>query len=143
MSVRVDTTRFGSLEIEDDRVLMFPKGLIGFPDRTRYCLLQPEEGAVLFFLQSIDEPALMFVVTDPALFAPDYSVSIRKEQMAELGLYGLEDAYVFVIVNKVDQTLTGNLQGPLVINARTRDGMQLLCPEWPTRYALVTVEGGR
>ncbi|GIK18504.1 MAG: flagellar assembly protein FliW [Leptolyngbya sp. PLA2] len=139
--MEVRTTRFGVIEIAEDRVITFPRGLLGFPEHTRYCLLEPGEDACFFWLQSLDDPELAFVVTDPSLFVPDYSVPIRPEQMAELGLSRLEDSQVFVIVNKVDQTLTGNLQGPLVINTLTRAGEQLVLAEkrWTTRHALMKV----
>lgn len=137
----VRTTRFGVIQIAEDRAITFPKGLLGFPAQTRYCLLEPGEDACFFWLQSIDEPSLAFVVTDPSLFIPDYSVPIRPEQMGDLNLARLEDAQVFVIVNKVDQQLTGNLQGPLVINTITRQGEQMVLAEkrWTTRHPLVKV----
>ncbi|MBX3364371.1 MAG: flagellar assembly protein FliW [Phycisphaeraceae bacterium] len=137
----VRTTRFGVIEIAEDRVITFPKGLLGFPDRKRFCLLEPGEDACFFWLQSLDEPSLAFVVTDPALFVRDYSVPIRPEQMGELGLARLDDAQVFVIVNKVSDHLTGNLQGPVVINTLARVGEQLVLAEkrWTTRHPLVRV----
>lgn len=139
--MEVRTTRFGVIDIAEDRVITFPKGLLGFPKQTRYCLLEPGDDACFFWLQSLDEPSLAFVVTDPALFVQDYSVPIRPEQMEDLGLGKLEDAQVFVIVNKVDDTLTGNLQGPLVVNTLTREGEQLVLAEkrWTTRHELVRV----
>lgn len=137
----VRTTRFGTVQIADDRVITFPRGLLGFPRATRYCLLEPGDDAAFFWLQSIDEPSLAFVVTDPSLFLGEYSVPIRPEQASELALDTLEDAQVFVIVNKVDQQLTGNLQGPLVVNTKTRVGEQLVLAEkrWTTRHPLVRV----
>jgi flagellar assembly factor FliW len=68
-------------------------------------------------------------------------VQIRPEQMASLALKDLADAQVFVIVNKVDQTLTGNLQGPLVVNTLTRQGEQMVLAEkkWTTRHPLLKV----
>ncbi|HYE63047.1 MAG TPA: flagellar assembly protein FliW [Phycisphaerales bacterium] len=139
--MEVRTTRFGVVSIAEDRVIHFPKGLLGFTNQTRFCLLEPGEDACFFWLQSIDEPSLAFVITDPSLFVPEYSVPIRPEQMTELKLNKLEDAQVFVIVNKVDTTLTGNLQGPLVINTLTRTGEQMVLAErrWTTRHPLVKV----
>lgn len=138
----VRTTRFGTVRIADDRVVTFPRGLLGFPRATRYCLLEPGDDAAFFWLQSIDEPSLAFVVTDPSLFLGEYSVPIRPEQASDLALDTLEDAQVFVIVNKVDQQLTGNLQGPLVVNTKTRVGEQLVLAEkrWTTRHPLVRVD---
>lgn len=142
--MEVRTTRFGVIDIAEDRVITFPKGLLGFPRATRYCLLEPGEDACFFWLQSLDEPSLAFVVTDPSLFVADYSVPLRPEQMSELSLDKLEDAQVFVIVNKVEQQLTGNLQGPLVINTITRAGEQFVLAEkrWTTRHPLVRVGAG-
>jgi len=139
--MEVQTTRFGTIDIADDRVITFPKGLLGFPKRTRFCLLQPADDAVFFWLQSLDDPDLAFVVTDPALFEPEYSTPIRPEQMEELSLATLDDAQVFVIVNKVDQALTGNFQGPLVVNTVDRVGEQLVLADkrWTTRHHLMTL----
>jgi flagellar assembly factor FliW len=137
----VQTTRFGVISIAEDRVITFARGLLGFPDARRFCLLEPGDDACFFWLQSVDEPSLAFVVTDPVLFVPDYSVPIRPEQMGDLALEKLQDAQVFVIVNKVDNRLTGNLQGPLVINTLTRSGEQMVLAEkrWTTRHPLMNV----
>lgn len=137
----VRTTRFGTVSIAEDRVITIPQGLLGFPAAKRFCLLEPGDDACFFWLQSLEEPSLAFVVTDPSLFVPEYSVPIRPEQVSGLGLDSLEDAQVFVIVNKVEHQLTGNLQGPLVINTRTRVGEQLVLAEkrWTTRHPLVRV----
>jgi flagellar assembly factor FliW len=142
--MQVQTTRFGVLQIPNDRVLEFPKGLLGFSQFTRYCLLEPGDDACFFWLQCVDEPSLAFVVTDPTLFVPEYAVPIRPEQMVELKLGKLDEAQVFVIVNKVDQTLTGNLQGPLVVNTVTHSGEQMVLAEkrWTTRHPLVQVAAG-
>jgi flagellar assembly factor FliW len=135
----VRTTRFGDVEIAEDRVITFPKGLLGFSGSKKYCLLEPGDDACFFWLQSVDDPSLAFVVADPSQFIADYSVPIRPEQMAELGMEKLDDAQVFVIVNKVDQALTGNLQGPLVINTMNRTAEQFVLAErrWTTRHTLV------
>lgn len=135
----VRTTRFGDVEIAEDRVITFSKGLLGFSGSKKYCLLEPAEDACFFWLQALDDPSLAFVVTDPSQFFDDYSVPIRPEQMSELSLQTLDDAQVFVIVNKVDQSLTANLQGPLVINTMTKTGEQFVLSErkWTTRHTIV------
>ena len=137
----VKTTRFGTITIPDDRVITFPKGLLGFGSQRNFCLLEPGNDSAFFWLQSVDEPSLAFVVTDPSLFFNDYSVPIKPEQMTELKLARLEDAQVFVIVNKIDENLTANLQGPLVINTITREGEQVVLADrrWTTRHNLVKI----
>ena len=101
-----------------------------------------EPGCVRFdVLQSVDDPNLAFVVTDPGLFFADFAVPIKAEQMAELGLTSLGDAQVFVIVNKIENNLTGNLQGPLIVNTLSRRGEQVVLAEkrWTTRHVLMQV----
>lgn len=139
--MEVRTTRFGVIEIAEDRVITFTDGLLGFSDRKQYCLLQPGDDACFFWLQSVDDPNLAFVVTDPTFFEQDYSVPIRPEQMESLGIEKLEDAQVFVIVNKIDDQLTGNLQGPLIINTLGKAGEQVVLSDkrWTTRHPLMRV----
>jgi len=122
----VNTSRFGQVECDEDRIIRFPKGILGFPRYKRYALIQPDQDSSFFWLQSADTTDLAFVVTDPSHFVPTYRVALRPEHLMELGLSTLEDAQVFVIVNKRDHVLTGNLQGPLVINVRQCVGAQLI-----------------
>jgi flagellar assembly factor FliW len=140
----VRTTRFGTVQVAEDRILSFPKGLLGFSGCTRFCLLQPADDSAFFWLQSMDEPGLAFIVTDPAMFVPEYSVPIRPEQMGDLHLNTLDDAQVFVICNKVEHTITGNLQGPLVVNTVSKVAEQFVLAEkrWTTRHPLVKLAAG-
>lgn len=140
--MEVQTSRFGKVSIAEDRVITFPKGLLGFQQYMKYCLLQPNEDACFFWLQSMDDPNLAFVVTDPSQFFPDYSVPVRQEQMEDLRIKSLDESQVFVIVNKVGESLTGNLQGPLIVNVRERVGEQFVLAEkkWTTRHELLSLE---
>ena len=137
--MNLQTTRFGAVEIDEDRIINFSTGLLGFSSFRRFTLLQTDDEGVFFWLQSLDGPELAFVVTDPSLWVRDYEATIRREQMEELVLDSLDDAQVFVIVNKYDQTLTTNLQGPLIVNVRSRSAMQLVLADkrWTTRHEIV------
>lgn len=137
--MNVKTSRFGMVEVDDRRIITFPAGLLGFSSYKRYVLLQPDDDAVFFWLQSVDSPELAFVVTDPALWVKEFQVPIRREQMEELNLTKLDGAQVLVIVNKYDSSLTANLQGPLVVNTATCQAVQLVLAEkrWTTRHAIV------
>lgn len=135
----VQTTRFGIVQVDEDRIISFPAGLLGFSSFRRFALLQPDDDGVFFWLQSLDAPELAFVVTDPALWLPEYQATIRREQMEQLELQTAEEAQVFVIVNKYDGALTANLQGPLVVNVKRRAGMQLVLADrkWTTRHEIM------
>jgi flagellar assembly factor FliW len=137
--MNVQTTRFGTVAVDEDRMINFPAGLLGFASYKQFVLLQPDEEGYFFWLQSTEAPELAFVVTDPSLWVKDYEATIRREQMEELSMAKLEDAQVFVIVNRYDDALTANLQGPLVVNLHNRAAMQLVLADkrWATRHEIV------
>ena len=136
--MQVQTTRFGTVDVAGDRVLTFSSGLLGFASYQQFVLLQPDEDGVFYWLQSADAPELAFVVTDPRLWADNYQAVIRPEQLDLMGMSAIEEAQLFVIVNKYDNTLTGNFQGPLVINLKNQQGMQLVLADrqWTTRHEI-------
>lgn len=139
--MQIQTTRFGDVEVDEARVITFPKGILGFPKYKQYALLEAGEGSHFWWLQSLELPELAFVVTDPSLFVPTYKVPLKADQMADLGIADLEQAQVFVIVNKRDHMLTGNLQGPLIIEVGSRTGEQLVLSDrrFTTRVPLIEV----
>lgn len=140
--MEIETTRFGRLTVDDQRIITMPRGLLGFPSHTRYALIQTSQENYFFWLQSVDEPALAFVVTDPSIFFKDYDVPIRQETREELQLTDPAYLQVFVICNKVDEWLTGNLLGPIVVNAQNRLACQVVLTEkkWTTRQPLLKLQ---
>ncbi len=141
--MRINTSRFGQVEVDNGRLITFDKGLLGFPAYKQYALLQPTDDSYFYWLQSIDAPELAFVVTDPALFVADYEVPIKADQMQAMGMTSLADAQVLVIVNKRGNVLTGNLRGPLIINTLSKTGEQFVLSDrrFNTRVPLLELGG--
>lgn len=152
--IEVETTRFGTLEIGRDRVMYFSGGLLGFPRATRFALIQTGEDNYFFWLQSMEDPELAFVVCDPQAFVPGYTIEqvpLRAECREELGLPESANAaslagqtQVLAICNRVGEWLTGNLLGPLVINVGSFVGKQVVLTEkrWSTRQPLIRLDSG-
>ena len=140
--MEITTSRFGTLNVDDERVMTFPRGLLGFPDYTRYALIQTGEGNYFFWLQCVDDPNLAFVVTDPTIFFKDYEIPLREETQQDLSLSDANFAQVFVICNKVGEWLTGNLLGPIVVNVQNRLAQQIVLTEkkWTTRQPLMKLQ---
>ncbi len=138
----IETTRFGRLAVEDERIITFPNGLLGFPDHTRFALIQTGEENYFFWLQSVDDANLAFVVTDPTIFFKDYDAPVREETRQELQLAEGAAVQTFVICNKVGEWLTGNLLGPIVVNAQNRLAQQVVLTEkkWTTRQPLIMLQ---
>ena len=135
----IETSRFGPLEVDSDRLINFDDGLLGFPEQHEYALIQTGEGSGFYWLQSVNTPELAFVVCDPRLFVVDYQVPVKLDDLQCIELDKADNAQVFVIVNKSGDLLTGNFQGPLVINVVNRKACQLVLSDkrYSTRYPLL------
>ena len=87
----IDTTRFGEVEIDGSRVITFSEGLLGFPNHQRFALIQTSNDPMFFWMQSVEDAALAFVVCDPRTVVGDYTAQIRADDVRSLELDGLED----------------------------------------------------
>ena len=140
--MEIVTSRFGTISVDDERIITFTKGLLGFPGSSRFALIQTSDENYFFWLQSTDDPNLAFVVTDPTIFFKDYDIPLRDETREELQLTDESFAQVFVICNKVGDWLTGNLLGPILVNAQNRIASQVVLTEkkWTTRQPLMKLQ---
>lgn len=142
----VTSTRFGRFEVDDERVLTVPGGLLGIPASTRYVLVEiDDDDGPYFWLQSVDEPDVAFLATTPWMFFPDYELVIDDDELEALELRRPEDAEVFLLltVQRDDDRvtdITANLLGPVVVNTATRRARQLVLDrgDYSTRMSLVS-----
>jgi flagellar assembly factor FliW len=141
--MKYQSTRFGTLEVNDDAILNIPDGLYGFEQETRFALLpfDPNIDSPLEWLHSLTTPELAFVITDPASFMPDYAVTLTAEDRRTIGL-GEEDAFqvrVIVTVPEDYRRMTGNFLAPLVIHPGLNTGKQLVLTrqDYSTKHPLL------
>ena len=118
MSLTVESTRFGTLEIEADAVLSFPRGLIGLGG-SRYALLSTDADSPFSWLHSIEDPDLALPVTRPWSFFPGYEVVLSDVEAASIGLDGDAPTDVWVTVRATERVedFTVNLRAPIVVTA--------------------------
>ena len=128
--MKLATRIFGEVEVQDNKILDFPNGIIGFPDLKRFTLMHDEEqgSGTIKWLQSIDEPGFAMPVMDPLVVCPDYKPEIDKDKIEGIGELSDDDILVLVTVTVPhDLTkMTANLKGPFIINADTRKGCQVI-----------------
>jgi len=140
--MKVQTTRFGTIDVQEDQVLTLVEGMLGFSECHRYVLMDDEIGEPFMWMQSLDIPSLAFVVIDPAIILPSYHFSVKKDQIKALETNSVEDLQVYTIVTMAANILdvTVNLQGPLVLNKKVRVGQQIVLndPNFSTRHPLFT-----
>lgn len=128
--MQITTKVFGEITIDDDKIIHFPKGIIGFPDLTEFTLIHDEEKGTdsIHWLQSLQEPAFAMPVMDPLLVCPDYNPEADDELFNVLGEIVPEELLVLVTVT-VPKDLTKmsvNLKGPIVINASEKKALQII-----------------
>jgi len=135
----LENTRFGTIEIDDDKIITFAKGIPGFERLTRYALITEEEG-VLEYLQSVEKPELSFILVDPFLYCRDYEFELSDQTVEELEVRSEEDLIIRCILTLRDgvKNATMNLVAPIVINAARRLGKQVILTKtaYGTRHPL-------
>ena len=128
--MNVMTKVFGEITIDDDRIITFPKGIIGFPDLTEFALLHDSEKGsdAIHWLQSLQEPGFAMPVMDPLIVLPDYNPEVDDELLKHLGELNPEELLVLVTVTvpKDLAQMSVNLRGPIIINAADRKATQVI-----------------
>lgn len=126
--MKIESTRFGELELEDEHFIRFPEGLPGFQGEKTFVLIEPDLESPFSFLQSAEEADLTFLLADPFVFFPEYEFVLEDEVAEELKLSEKNPPRVFLIatVRENLSDMTVNLLAPLVINQNSRTGRQVI-----------------
>lgn len=140
--IKVETTRFGQVEVDPGQVVTLPQGMVGFPLQTKYTFIQHRDDSPLHWLQSLERPDLAFVVVNPLIFDQQYQVSIGSAESKLLQVEDPNQVQVWVVVTIPPghpEKMTANLRAPVVINLATRLGAQVIMEnsEMPLRKPLV------
>lgn len=120
-NMRLEGTRFGTLEIDSGSPIEIEGGMVGFPGSTSYVLLQ-SRGTGFGWLQSIDRPELAFPVVDQSTVHGDSALPTK----AEIGNNGADKAVFFVVAQTDGGGLVANVLAPVVIDMTTRRGAQVI-----------------
>ena len=145
--MKIQTSRFGILDVSDETLLIFPSGLVGFPTFRRFVVLDVAEDSDYQWLQSVDDPGLAVVIVNVHLLQPEFRVDVPDEGLAELDMLQSDPVLIMAVVTipsgRPDQS-TANLRAPLVVNLRTRKGKQMILHESiPLRYSLLQTPAER
>ncbi|MCI9664280.1 MAG: flagellar assembly protein FliW [Lachnospiraceae bacterium] len=147
--MKITTKVFGEITIEDDRIIHFPSGIIGFPELTDFALIHDEEkgAGAIHWLQSIQEPAFAMPVMDPLIVCPDYNPEVDDELLKPIGELVPDEILVMVTVTiPSDLTrMTVNLRGPVIINALEKKACQVIVEgdAYPVKYPIYDILNSR
>lgn len=124
--MKLETTRFGMVEIQSNDILFFRYGLFGFETQQQWVLLSDLNNSAVAWLQSMTNPEVALPVVSPRRFVNEYQVQLDERQIALLSLAKEEQAAVLAVVSRNGQTLTCNLRAPIVVNLDRRVGCQVV-----------------
>ena len=134
--MKIKTARFGTIDIEEEKIIKMPFGMLGFPNKKKFIILQHQENSPFFWYQSVDDPRLAFVITNPFLFIPDYKIDLEVtlKEMSWNGDGNSRDLNLFIVVNiprGMPHKMTGNFIGPILVNNKVYQAVQMVLSKSP------------
>lgn len=123
--MKLQTKQFGEIEFDEDIIISFKEGMIGFENLNRFILIHKEED-IFYWLMSVDEPEITF---------PLFSTRLLEYDIPEKGEF---EAFGIVRLNKEPSEITVNLKAPIYINQQERRGEQVILDsdKFPIDYQL-------
>ena len=120
-------TRFGEIEYDPDNLLHFPAGLIGLPNLRHFIVMPNKKQGPLFWIQSVDDPAFAFVLTDPTNFFLDYNIMPDDVDRSYLGIQADDECFTLSVVTvPPDRNITINLAAPILYTSSTNRAIQVI-----------------
>lgn len=144
--MKIETRIFGTVDIDEAKIIHFTKGIVGFPELTEFALIHDEEKgpkSAIRWMQSIQEPNFAMPVIDPLVVAPDYNPMVDDELLKGIGEIKEDNILVLVTITvpKKIEDMSMNLQAPFVINAEERKATQVIVDteKYPVRYPIYDI----
>jgi len=143
---RLSTVYFQELEYSNESIFDFPSGLPGFDDQIAFLFIEQPQTRPLIFMQSLLNPSLCFLALPVLAVDPHYRLNLSPDDLAALGFepgcapqIGSEIGCFVLMTVTEDGPPTVNLMSPIVINLRSRKGIQAIpaASEYSLRYPLV------
>ena len=140
------TKHFGLIEIDEDKIITFEQGIIGFENMKQFTILYDYDGikkSQISYLQSLDEPALSLPIINPFIVKPDYNPTVNDELLNSLGTLSDENLVILVTLTVPTdiKNISSNLKAPFIINADTKKGCQIIVEnqDYPVKYNIYDI----
>lgn len=120
-------TRFGEVEYDPTNLLHFPAGLIGLPNLRHFIVMPNKKEGPLFWIQSVDDPDIAFVLTDPTNFFLDYLAVPDATERQSLHIDETDECFTLAVVTvPADQNITLNLAAPILFAPKSNRAIQVI-----------------
>lgn len=122
----INTKHFGAINIEDEHIILFKDGIFGFCNHHRFTIIH--ENSAFCWLQSIDDINVVLPMITTALIFSEYKPEVRDDLISRIGELTDEElvVYTVVVIPSDIEEMTTNLKAPIVINNKTKKGIQVI-----------------
>ena len=129
--MQIDTVRFGTVDIDENKTIFFYEGIPGLEDNRRYALLNLEDSNPIFWLQSVEDSGVCLPVVDTFKVLPEYAFNVSDEDVADLGIWNPSDLHVMsiLVIPENIEGMTANLAAPIIVNIKTGKAKQIILPD--------------
>ena len=139
--MKITTTRFGEIDIAEDKIIKFNQGIPGFEEERDFAIIPYDEKSPFLFLQSLSQGDLAFLIINPFLIFPDYEFEIDDLSIEELQVKQSEEMLTYTIITMADsdiKKMTTNLIAPLIINKSNNLAKQVVLEKsnYTTKHSL-------
>lgn len=147
MKVSINTTRFGEVEVQNDQLLTFESGIIGFPEHKQFALIEKKSDSPFIWLQCTTNAEVAFIIVDPDHINPEYVFVPTKSELSEIDLKSVDEADIYVVITVPEDPhdMSANLKAPILVNPISRASKQIILNQShiTTRHYLLkdTTEG--
>ncbi|MBC74863.1 MAG: flagellar assembly protein FliW [Halobacteriovoraceae bacterium] len=126
--VKVNTTRFGELQVNKEDIITFSEGVLGFEKLKQFFVVDPGDSTLILWMQSIEDSEIAFPIIEPKIFKPDYVAKLLPADMASVDLEALSDAKIYSILTIPSNIteMSANLKAPIVINNKKKVAKQIV-----------------
>lgn len=144
--MKLNTTRFGEIDVDPEAVFTFTQPIIGFQEYRRFVHLPGPSESNVSWLQSTDSGELAFLLMDPRMVLPEYTVKLNREELAELAATSMEDieVYTLLVVPEDPAKVRTNLKAPILLNPKHRLAKQTVLDrsDYPIQFFLAQARPG-
>lgn len=117
--MKLNTVRFGEIEVNEDRIFKFELPIIGFKELKNFVILDANKDSFFKWLQSVEDPALAFPIVSIFSMNLDYTIDLPDDVVDILKIKNIESLLVMNIASIPQdnpQGTTINLLAPLIFN---------------------------
>lgn len=138
--MKISTTRFGDISIDESKVIRMRGGVLGFEHLKRYELFIQGEKIPFWWFQSVEDGSIAFVVINSLAVKQDYKPVISDAEAKILEIGSPDDMVLLSVVTiRSDPfNVTANLKAPIVVNTKKMLAKQIVLvdSDYPVQYPL-------